>query len=124
MGISASVRTQLTNCRVSGWETGYQAVGEAWIDADQTIFENNAVGLHFNSSGTTVLDQLYMDNVFQNNHTAVLLQSVPTDVMLIFSGTRFTGNDVDIDNRCNQALDLSEAVFGSGGPSEGAESGR
>lgn len=111
VGISASARTQLTNCRVSGWETGYQAVGDAWIDADQTIFENNDVGLHFNSSGTTVLDQLYMDNVFQNNHTAVLLQSVPTDVMLIFSGTRFSGNDMDIDNRCNQALDVSEAVF-------------
>lgn len=124
VGISASVRTQLTNCRVSGWETGYQAVSEAWIDADQTIFENNAVGLHFNSSGTTVLDQLYMDNVFQNNHTAVLLQSVPTDVMLIFSGTRFAGNDVDIDNRCNQALDLSEAVFESESPSEGTETGR
>lgn len=111
VGISTSVRTQITDCRVSGWEIGYQAIGEAWIDADETVFENNTVGMYFNSTGNMVMDQLYMDNVFQNNGTAVLLESVPTDVMLIFSGTRFTGNGTDIDNRCDQPLDLSEAVF-------------
>lgn len=111
VGVSASVRTKMTNCRVSGWETGYQAVGEAWIDAFESTFENNGVGLHFNSGGGRVMDDIFPDNVFRNNGTAVLLESVPTDIMLKFTDTRFTGNGVDIDNRCNQALDVSGAVF-------------
>lgn len=111
VGVSASVRTKMTNCRVAGWETGYQATGEAWIDAFESTFENNTVGLHFNASGGSVMDDLYSDNVFRGNETAILLESVPTDIMLKFTGTRFTGNGVDIDNRCHQALDLSGAVF-------------
>lgn len=111
VGITASVRTKLTNCRVSGWETGYLAVGEAWIDAFDSVFENNKIGLHFNSTGGRVMDDLYSNNIFRNNDTGILLESVPTDIMLKFTGTRFSGNGVDIDNRCNQALDVSEAIF-------------
>lgn len=111
VGVSASVRTKMTNCRVSGWETGYEAIGEAWIDAFETVFEGNAVGLRFSSDGSRVMDNLYSDNIFRNNGTAILLESVPTDVMLKFTGTRFTGNGTDIDNRCDQPLDLSGAIF-------------
>ena len=96
---------------MSGWETGYLAVGEAWIDAFDSVFENNKVGLHFNSTGGRVMDDLYSNNIFRNNDTGILLESVPTDIMLKFTGTRFSGNGVDIDNRCNQALDVSEAIF-------------
>ena len=43
--------------------------------------------------------------------TAVLLESVPTDMTLDFVGSVFAGNGTDIDNRCDHSLDLSQAVF-------------
>lgn len=58
-----------------------------------------------------VSDDFYTNDVFQNNETAVLLERVSGDTSLKFYGSRFTGNGTDIDNRCGQALDLSDAIF-------------
>lgn len=110
--VSGTTRFLLTNCRVSGWETGFQAVDSAWIDADGCIFADNRVGLRFDSADTPMVsDNYYTGNTFQNNGTAVLLEHVGSDVSLCFPGTRFTGNGTDIDNRCSQEVDLSEAIF-------------
>ena len=53
----------------------------------------------------------YMNDLFRNNGTAVLLDRVPNDISLKFPGTRFQNNGTDIDNRCGHALELDEAVF-------------
>lgn len=114
VGIEASgkARLHLTGCRVSGWETGVQAIESAWVNADETVFADNTVGLRFNSPGETLVsDNFYTNNVFQNNGTAVLLEHLPSGVPLKFPGTRFLENGSDIDNRCNQALDLDRAAF-------------
>lgn len=58
-----------------------------------------------------VSNNFYSDDTFQNNGTAVLRERVSGDATLKFPGSRFTGNDTDIDNRCDQPLDLSEAIF-------------
>ena len=109
---SGTTRFQLVNCRVSGWNTGLQAVDNAWIDTDGTIFADNQVGLCFDSADTPMVsDNFYTGNTFQNNGTAVLLEHVGSDTPLNFPETRFSGNGTDIDNRCGQELDLSEAVF-------------
>jgi hypothetical protein len=109
---SGTTRFQLVNCRVSGWNTGLQAVDNAWIDTDGTIFADNQVGLCFDSADTPMVsDNFYTGNTFQNNGTAVLLEHVGSDTPLNFPETRFSGNGTDIDNRCGQKLDLSEAVF-------------
>ena len=47
------------------------------------------------------------------NGIAVLLKQVPNKLTLNFPGCRFTGNGADIDNRCGQELNLSEAIFES-----------
>lgn len=110
--VSGTTRFQLTNCRISGWATGLQAVDSAWIDADGTIFADNHVGLCFNSADTPMVsDNFYTGNTFQNNGTAVLLEHVGSDVPLNFPDTLFTGNGTDIDNRCGQPLELEGAVF-------------
>ncbi len=105
-----AARIQLVNCRVSGWDTGMQAADSAWIDADETVFEDNAVGLHFNTANAFVSDNFYTNDVFHNG-TAVLVESVPGDTSLEFPGTLFEGNSQDIDNRCGQPLELEGAVF-------------
>lgn len=110
--VSGTTRFQLVNCRVSGWETGFQAVDSAWIDADGTVFADNTVGLCFDSADTPMVsDNFYTGNTFQNNGTAVLLERVGSDASLCFPETRFTGNGTDIDNRCGHEVDTSGTVF-------------
>ena len=97
---------------MSGWETGLLAEENAWINADETTFSDNGQGLCFDAVNTPLVsDNFYTNNVFQNNDTAVLLERVPGDAILYFPGTRFAGNGTDIDNRCGQPVDVSEAFF-------------
>ncbi len=105
-------RLHLTGCRVSGWETGFLAEDRAWINADETVFTDNAVGMCFNAQDTPLVsDNFYSNNISQGNVTAILLERVSGDAILAFPGTVFTGNGTDIDNRCGLELDLSEAIF-------------
>lgn len=113
-GVTAagSSRIHLIDCRVSGWETGFLAADNAWINAVGTTFTDNGAGICFNTKDTPmVTDDFFTGDVFQNNAAAVLLESVSADVTLKFSGARFFGNGVDIDNRCGQEVDLDGAVF-------------
>ena len=56
-------------------------------------------------------DFYYLNDTFRNNGTAVLLKRVPNELPLSFPDTLFTGNGQDIDNRCEQKLELDEAIF-------------
>ena len=69
------------------------------------------VGFCFDAEGGSPSDSRYMNDLFRNNGTAVLLERVPNDISLKFPGTRFQNNGTDIDNRCGHALELDEAVF-------------
>lgn len=111
IGLSASARVHLTNGTSSGWKTGILAYGNTWVNAMDCRFEDNQVGFHFNATADAVSHTIYSDNEFTNNGTAVLLESVLTDVSLRFPGSVFSGNGTDIDNRCNQDLDISQAIF-------------
>ena len=46
-----------------------------------------------------------------NNTTALLLEQVPGGQELVFADCRFAGNGTDIDNRCDQPLNLTRAIF-------------
>lgn len=111
VGISTTARLHLTDCRVSGWETGVLCTGTAWVNADDTLFDGNTVAFHFNSTGHNVTDTQYERNRFRDNGTAILLESVPTDISLKFPDTIFERNGTDLDNRCGQTLEINEAVF-------------
>ena len=111
VGISAASRVWATGCVFRGWKTGVLAYGEAWVNLTGCWFEENDVGFHFNSTGQSVSDTRFRDNHFAGNGTAVLLENVPTDVTMDFAGTEFTGNGTDLDNRCDQPLDVSQAIF-------------
>ena len=112
VGFSTSTRTFLQRCRFSGWRTGV-LVQDAWVSAFDCTFEENEIGLHFNHDSGNPMDSRYMGDVFRNNGTAVLLERVSTKESLSFPEAVFSGNGTDIDNRCGQELDLSEAIFES-----------
>lgn len=110
-GLSASARVHLTDCRIAGWETGVLAHTNAWVNADECVFEDNAVGFCFDAAYGSPSDSRYMNDLFRNNGTAVLLEQVPNDISLKFPGTRFQNNGTDVDNRCEHELELDEAIF-------------
>lgn len=111
VGVSASAGIKFTSCRFTGWRTGVLCCGSAWVNAKNCVFEDNGVGLHFNSSGGSADDYVYSGNLFQGNETAVLLEGVPGSQTLYFDGTRFSRNAVDIDNRCGHEVSIAEAIF-------------
>ena len=111
IGIIAPVKAWATGCSFTGYKTGFQSQGEAWINATECTFMENQVGLHFNATGQSASDSRYHDNQFINNTTAVLLENVPTDIPLDFAGTVFSGNDTDVDNQCGHPIDLSNAIL-------------
>ena len=111
VGVSASARFWAEGCTFTGWKTGVLGYGNVWVNVIACRFEDNVTGFHFNSTGQSVTHTMFNDNLFIRNGTAVLLENVPTDETMNFQGSRFTGNRVDIDNRCSHALDISQAVF-------------
>lgn len=111
VGVSGAGRLHITNCRITGWETGVLAGSHAWVNLDDCLVEGNQVGLHINSTDAMISDQFFSNNGFVDNGTAVLLEQLPSDLEQGFPGTRFQGNGTDIDNRCGQKIDTSNAVF-------------
>ena len=110
-GVSTMSKVHLTGCRISGFKTGVLSYGESWVNLTECTLENNNVGFHFNSVGDTVTHTQYTDNNFINNNTAILLENVPTEREIHFDGCLFSNNGVDIDNRCEHAVDLTGAIF-------------
>ena len=111
VGISASARLWVESCTLTGWKTAVLGYGDAWVNTIACRIQDNGVGLYFNSEGNSASHTRFNDNQFLNNGTAVILDRVPTEITLDFEGCLFSGNTVDIDNRCQQPIDISQAVF-------------
>ena len=113
VAISAASRLWTKECRFSNWKTAILGFGNVWVNTTDCTFENNGVGLHYNSDNVSPSDSHFTGNRFTGNDTAVLLDKVPADVVMDFGGCTFSGNRIDIDNRCGQPLDTSQTVFES-----------
>ncbi len=111
IGIIAPVKTWAIGCSFTGYKTGFQSQGSAWVNVTECTFTDNEVGFHFNSTGQSASDSRYHDNHFVNNGTAVLLENVPTDLTLSFDGSEFSGNGTDIGNPSGHSIDTSKALF-------------
>ena len=111
IAISASNRVRTQNCYFSNWKTALLAYGNAWINTMDCEFENNETGLYYNVTGGLHDDNRFTGNTFRSNQTAVVLENVATDVRMDFGGCLFEGNQTDIDNRCNQSVNIQEAIF-------------
>ena len=109
-GITALSKAWAIGCSFTGYKNGLLTQGGAWVNVTECTFTGNEVGLFYNSTGQSASDDRFFDNTFTDNGTAVLLMSVPTDLTLYFDGTTFSGNGVNVDNRCGHSVDLSRAV--------------
>ena len=79
VGVSASARINFNHCQFTGWRTGVLCYGSSWVNIKDSVFEDNTVGFHFNSTSDNRSDHMYSGNLFRRNGTAVLLESVPGD---------------------------------------------
>ena len=82
-------------------------IASAW----NCTFEDNETGIHFNADTGSFMDSRYMEDVFRNNTTAVLLERVPTETAISFPESLFSGNGADIDNRCGQEISIADTIF-------------
>ena len=111
VGLSTADRVRTENCRFSGWKTAILAYGDTWVNTLDCTFEDNETGLHYNAGGGFGSDTRFTGNTFRSNTTAVLLEQVSTNLRMDFSGCLFEHNGTDIDNRCEQPVSISQAVF-------------
>ena len=110
-GLIASTGINLRECTFTGWDTGALAQDHGWISAQFCTFENNGVGLEFNFGVSHYSDPDYKGNQFLNNGTALRLTRMTGEETLTFTYCSFLGNGTDIDNICDHAVDISDAVF-------------
>lgn len=111
VGLSLGLDGWAIGCTFTGYKTGVLAYGEGWVNLTECTFTDNQVGFHFNSTGRSASSVRYFDNIFTGNDTALLLESIPTDLTICFDGTRFEDNGTDIDNRCGPRVDTTKAIF-------------
>ena len=111
IGINTPVKAWPVGCTFTGYQAGVLVRGQAWVNVTECTFTDNEVGFHFNSTGQSASDTRYFDNTFTGNGTGILLESVPTDVTMVFDGSVFSNNGTDLDNRCEHPIDTTNAVF-------------
>ena len=111
IGINTPVKAWPVGCTFTGYQTGVLAYGQAWVNVTECTFTGNEVGFHFNSTGQSASDTRYFDNTFTGNGTGILLESVPTDITMVFDGSTFSDNGTDLDNPCGHPIDTSNAIF-------------
>ena len=109
--INTPVKAWPVGCTFTGYQAGVLVRGQAWVNVTECTFTDNEVGFHFNSTGQSASDTRYFDNTFTGNGTGILLESVPTDITMVFDGSVFSNNGTDLDNRCEHPIDTTNAVF-------------
>ena len=72
---------------------------------------NKTAGLKFNTSMAYGTAPNYVNNTFTDNGTAVCIDSLPGNEVIDFAGSVFSGNDTDIENKADHAVDTAKATF-------------
>ena len=112
VALSAAGRLWTKDCTFDGWKTALLVFGNVWANATDCSFTNNGIGIHYNSTDVSPSDSHFTGNIFTGNSTGVLLENVPAaELTLNFGQCLFENNGTDLDNQCQQPVDVSEALF-------------
>ena len=111
VGLTTMADCCVENCAFTGWEVGLLVGGTCWTAPIGCRFEENGVGLRFDSAGTYADQSDFSDNVFRNNVTAAELLRVPGGRTLFFSSCQFSGNGADFLNPAGHPIQISTATF-------------
>lgn len=110
-GINAYSCALLSNCTLTGWDVGAAAQNGAWVGAVDCIFEENGVGLKFDTMHSSGSAPSYPGNRFARNGVGIAINHLPGHEVLNFSGCTFSQNGCDIENEAGHPIDTSGADF-------------
>ena len=106
-GILAAEGFWAVGCSFIGKDTGIEAAEGSWPILADCDFENCGVGLHMNSTTSTMVYAVYDSLSFKNNGTGVFLEKVPGDDVLYFTDCVFADNGTDIENAAGNEIRYS-----------------
>ena len=101
----------LYHCLFENWEVGIAALDGSWATPQDCTFRNNGVGFRMDTWTHSYSSPSYLRNRFEGNGTGMAIEGLGGDWVLDLAGCVFTGNGIDIENRVDYALDLSQATF-------------
>lgn len=110
-GVDASCFVNFFDCGFDGWDTAALARDGGWVGASNCTFTDNTTALKFQSSFSYGTNPTYADNTFTGNGTAVCIERLAGSEVLDFTGSVFSGNEVDIDNPAEHPINTENAVF-------------
>ena len=110
-GLSATASVFMTSCSFSGYDIGAVALDGGMIAVHDCAFTDNIVGFKYNSVRHSSFDDVFPGNTFTGNDIGVQFERLEGTICIVFDGTVFEDNRVDIDNPINYPIDTSNTTF-------------
>ena len=111
IGMLTTRRATLRECVFSGWDVAVAIENGSWSSVIGCVFQNNTVGLRFNTEYSNGSCENFPDNRFYENETAVVFERLYGTKVITFHGSTFRGNQTDVSNPDEHPFDLSGASF-------------
>lgn len=99
----------LDGCTIRDWEIGIWAKRHA--EPMNTVFENNGVGLRYETDTFFFDFDLFPGNTFRNNDVGVHIKQLVGEAPLRYDDCLFSGNGTDIVNDTTHVVDTSKAIL-------------
>lgn len=110
-GLSATASVFMTSCSFSGYDIGAVALDGGMIAVHDCTFTDNTVGFKYNSVRHSSFDDAFPGNTFTGNDIGVQFERLEGTIRIVFEGTVFEDNRIDIDNPIDYPIDTSGATF-------------
>ncbi len=110
-GLSATASVSMESCSFSGYDIGAVALDGGMISVHDCSFTDNTVGFKYNSARHSSFDAVFPGNTFTGNDIGVQFKQLEGTICIVFDGTVFEDNRVDIDNPINYPIDTAGAEF-------------
>ena len=110
-GLSATASVFMTSCSFSGYDFRAVALDGGMIAVHDCAFTDNTVGFKYNSVRHSSFDDVFPGNTFTGNDIGVQFARLEATICIVFDGTVFEDNRVDIDNPINYPIDTSNTTF-------------
>ena len=110
-GLSATVSVYMTSCSFSGYDVGAVALDGGMIAVHDCSFTDNTVGFKYNSVRHNSFDDVFPGNIFTGNDIGVQFERLEGTIRIVFDGTVFEDNRIDIDNPIDYPIDTANAEF-------------
>ena len=110
-GLSATASVFMTSCSFSGYNIGAVALDGGFIAVHDCSFKDNIVGFKYNSVRHSSFDNVFPGNTFTGNDIGVQVERLEGTICIVFEGTVFEDNRIDIDNPIDYPIDITDAEF-------------